>query len=105
MQWEPQEYKDMRIITDTRDSDDPGFCINESGPTFVHSDASILDDHVMQQRVFDRLPLSHKSKQEFYNWLVTEYAEEQEAERSRKTSGRVKGTKRQRCSMSSEDQC
>jgi hypothetical protein len=79
------DHKDAGIVhfhgaIDSYDPDgaDPGF-IEVSGKPAQYSTGSVIDadDHVMQQSIFDRLPLSSQSKAEFYNWLVTDYQEEQ----------------------------
>ena len=61
------------------DGMDPGF-VEHRGVPAKYGDGSVIspDDTVMQQSIFDRLPLSSQSKAEFYNWLLTDYAAEQQ---------------------------
>jgi hypothetical protein len=82
------DYKDSCAdhfmgVVDTYDPDgsDPGF-VECSGVPATYSDGTILsaDDYDMQQSLFDRLPLSSKTKQEFYTWLCTDYLAEQQQE-------------------------
>jgi hypothetical protein len=87
------DYKDncadhFMGVVDTYDPDgpDPGF-VESSGVPATYSDGTILssDDRDMQQSIFDRLPLSSKTKQEFYTWLCTDYLAEQQQEQSAAT--------------------
>jgi hypothetical protein len=84
------DYKDSCAdhfmgAVDTYDPDgsNPGF-VESSGVPATYSDGASLsaDDHSMQQSIFDRLPLSSKTKQEFYTWLCTDYLAEQQQEQS-----------------------
>jgi hypothetical protein len=87
------DYKDncadhFMGVVDTYDPDgaDPGF-IESAGVPANYSDGTSLsaDDRVVQQSIFDRLPLSSKTKQEFYTWLCTDYLVEQQLEQSNTT--------------------
>lgn len=81
-----EEHKDAGIIhfqgaIDTFNPDtDMGFT-ESSGVAPVYSEVSQLDasNVAEQQAIFNRLPLTSQSKAEFYRWLVTDYAEEEEA--------------------------
>lgn len=100
------ETKDAGVIVfrngvDTYNSDqDPGFAGSESA---TYNDTSILtsDDHASQQSIFDRLPVPQSKRQELYDWILNEYAAEQELEdRYEELPGipaKVRRKKRPRC--------
>ena len=89
--WFGSDIKDDGIklfqgAADSYDPDhDPG-CILLPGKAIFRDGDSIIeaDDIAMQQEIFDRLPLSQSDRTKLYNWLVTDYNQEQINEREAK---------------------
>jgi len=77
-----EDYK----IEDPSECKDPGFVATVGEATFKdHAESDISECGSIQQSIFDRIPFpDHKSKSDFYNWLHTEYTEEQDQLRSEK---------------------
>lgn len=86
------QYPEDQYNPDT----DPGFV--EAGRA-KYSDTSVLtgDDSATQQAIFDRLPISQSKRRELYDWIITEYAAEQEAEEATKRDRLKKKRKIQEC--------
>jgi len=89
--WFVEETKDEGIIlfqgaVDSYDPDhDPGCILFPGKATFRDGDSMIdADDIAMQQEIFNRLPLSQSDRSKFFNWLVTDYQQEQICEREAK---------------------
>jgi hypothetical protein len=92
------EHKDAGIVhfdgaRDTYDPDnDPGFVEvkhADGGGRIVYGTESGLtaEDRGTQQSIFDRLPLSQSNRSLFFNWLTTEYTQEQELLRRQEQGG------------------
>ena len=81
------EFKDRGIIhfdgsMDAYDPDnDPGFVARQGKPVYSTDSVMEVDDLAAQQSVFDRLPIPQSKRAEFYQWLVTDCAAEQEEQR------------------------
>ena len=89
---EEEEYKDAGIVyyPETKEEEeDPGFTVLSGPPTFSSVSKLTNEDIGTQQRIFDRLPLSQKTRAEFYTWLTTDYIAEQEAEEQATFEGEV----------------
>jgi hypothetical protein len=83
------EHKDRGIIlfqgaSDHYDADtDPGFVeINRDDAPICYAESSAIeaDSLNMHQSIFDRLPIPQSKRADFYNWLVTDFAEQQARE-------------------------
>lgn len=77
-----EEHKDHGIVPYplSDGDDDPGIVVLPGPAKFGTESILTTEDHGTQQKVFDRLPLSQSTRREFFNWLTTEYAEEQRKE-------------------------
>lgn len=77
------------------DDTDAGFTVLPQPPKFSNNSELSAEDTGTQQRIFDRLPLTTTQRSNFYDWLTTEYAQEQEKE-EKETEARRALTKRRR---------